>query len=81
MEKNDRWDCLGWGPHQRGQRVSCFQLNKHHHLLTLDTKEALVLGFPSHEPAISCWLALGRSLWGCRGIGPGCRSRERSRPG
>lgn len=51
MEKNDRWACLGWGPHQRGQRGSCFQQNKHHHLLTLATKEALVLGFPSHEPA------------------------------
>lgn len=71
MEENDRWDGLGCGPHQRGQRGPWFQLNKHHHIQTLATKETLVLGFSSHKPAISCWLALGRGPWGCRGIGPG----------
>lgn len=55
MGENDRWDCLGWGPHQRGQRGSWFQLNKHHHLQTLATKEALVLGFPSHQLLASLW--------------------------
>lgn len=69
MEENDRWDGLGCGPHQRGQRGSWFQLNKHHHLQTLATKEALVLGFSSHEPAISCWLALGGVLGGVGGLG------------
>lgn len=41
----------GGGPHQKGQEPSWFRQNKYRPLQALANKRALVLGFPSHQPA------------------------------
>lgn len=42
---------MGWGAPPKRTGCSWFQQNRHCHLQTLATKGALVLGFPSQQPA------------------------------
>lgn len=52
MEETVTGTSWGGGPHQRGQGVLGFsRIDTATHLQTLATKGALVLGFPSHQPA------------------------------